>query len=158
VYKNIEMTIIGEGPLKNRITRLINVLGLSKEISLPGFIPHKEVYNQMKKSHIFILPSITSSSGAKEGIPNVLMEAQATGLPVISTYHAGIPELVLDGESGYLVKEGDIPNLANNLINLIENPDLRMEFGKKGRKHVEKQFNLDKQVKKLEEIYGQMIC
>ena len=111
----------------------------------------------MKNSHIFILPSITSANGDKEGIPNVLKEAQATGMPVISTYHAGIPELVLNGRSGYLVKERDTNGLSERLIHLIENPDLWFEFGKIGRKHVEEQFNLHKQIMKLEKIYKEMI-
>jgi len=112
----------------------------------------------MINSHILIQPSVTATNGDKESIPNVLIEAQATGMPVISTFHAGIPELVLDGKSGYLVKEREIDGLSEKLNILIENSGLWVEFGKTGRKLVEDEFNIHKQVAKLEKLYAEMIA
>ena len=111
----------------------------------------------MEESHIFLLPSVTAINGDKEGIPNVLQEAQSMGMPVISTHHAGIPELILDGKSGFLVKERDVYSLSQRLTQLIENPTLWSAFGKTGRKYIEKKFNLQKQVELLEKIYKELI-
>jgi colanic acid/amylovoran biosynthesis glycosyltransferase len=111
----------------------------------------------MQESHIFILPSVTATNGDKEGLPNVLKEALASGLPVISTYHAGIPELIQDGKSGFLVKERDAYTLSIRLNQLIENPSLWSTFSSKGRKRVEEAFNLQHQIQKLEQIYTELL-
>jgi len=158
VHKNITLNIIGDGPLRTEIERLVQKLGLSAEIHLLGWRPHSEIASTMINSHILIQPSVTATNGDKESIPNVLIEAQATGMPVISTFHAGIPELVLDGKSGYLVKEREIDGLSEKLNILIENSGLWVEFGKTGRKLVEDEFNIHKQVAKLEKLYAEMIA
>jgi len=152
-HKNIEFTIIGDGPQRSEIEAIIKNLRVEKSIRLLGTLPHNQVIKEISNSHIFMLPSITASDGDKEGIPNVLMEAQAIGLPVISTYHAGIPELVIDGKTGYLVNERDVNALSEKLDYLIEHQDLWASFGRAGRKHVEKEFNIYKQTEKLENIY-----
>jgi len=158
VHKNITFTIIGDGPLRNEIQRLVQKLGLSTDIHLLGWRPHSEIPSRMINSHILIQPSVTATNGDKEGTTNVLIEAQATGMPVISTFHAGIPEAVLNGQSGYLVKEKDVDGLSEKLDILIENPGLWAEFGKTGRKLVEDEFNIHKQVAKLEKLYAEMVA
>jgi colanic acid/amylovoran biosynthesis glycosyltransferase len=157
LHPNISLTIIGDGPLRYQIEQQIQSLGLTKDIILSGFQPHDEVLLQMKESHIFILPSVTAANGDKEGIPNVLKEAQASGMPVISTYHAGIPELIRNKKSGFLVKERDAYSLSTRLNQLIDNPALWSAFGKIGRKRVEEAFNLQTQIQKLEKMYKELI-
>lgn len=156
-HSNIEFTIIGDGPQRNEIGALIKNLNVEKSVRLTGSLPHAKIIEEMSKSHIFILPSVTASDGDKEGIPNVLTEAQATGMPVISTYHAGIPEFVIDGKNGYLVNERDVNALSEKLNYLIEHPELWSIFGRNGRKIVEKEFNIYKQTEKLEKIYEKYI-
>lgn len=157
LHKNIHFTIVGDGPLKSSLQKHIRLSGLQEKIHLLGSLPQKEVIKTMLKSHIFILPSITASDGDKEGIPNVLTEAMATGLPVISTKHGGIPELIEDGRNGFLVEERNVDLLADRLGHLIEHPELWSVFGREGRKKVEEEFNIEKQTEKLEKIYESLI-
>jgi colanic acid/amylovoran biosynthesis glycosyltransferase len=156
-HPNISFTIIGDGPLRYQIEQQIQSLGLTKDITLSGTQTHDEVLLQMKESHIFILPSVTAANGDKEGIPNVLKEALASGMSVLSTYHAGMPELVFDEQSGFLVKERDAYSLSSRLTQLIDNPELWSAFGKIGRKRVEEAFNLQIQIQKLEKMYKELI-
>jgi len=101
----------------------------------------------IKSSDILIAPSITSKNGDIEGIPNVLKEAMAAGVPVISTYHSGIPELVIDGYNGLLAPEKDIKALAEKIIYLIKNPD----------KFVKKYYDIKELTLELEQIYKRVL-
>ena len=114
-----------------------------------GWKTPKEVVNELANAHIFILASAKSSRGHEEGIPNAIMEACAMGLPVISTWHAGIPELVKDGKSGFLVPERDIRMLAEILDFLITHSELWHEMGRAGRLMVEQYFDRDVENNKL---------
>jgi colanic acid/amylovoran biosynthesis glycosyltransferase len=104
-----------------------------------------------------VLSSITSSKGDKEGIPVVLMEAQAVGMPVVSTLHSGIPEGVLDGKSGFLVPEKDIESLYEKIGYLIAHPEKWPELGRQGRSWVEKQFNQPVLDMELESIFEKLL-
>ena len=152
-HKNIELRIIGDGEMRKEIENQIYDLEIQNEVILLGSHPHSKVIEELHSSHIFILPSITAKNGDKEGTPTVLMEAQATGMPVISTYHAGIPEVVINDKTGYLVKEKDVNALYKRMDYLVKNPELWHELGKNGRKHIEEKYNISKQVAILEEIY-----
>lgn len=152
--KNTRLTIIGDGKQRPDIEALIESLGISPYVDFTGFLRPEKVREEMAKSDIFFAPHVTARNGDKEGMPTTVKEAMATGLPVISTYHAGIPELVEDGKSGFLVKEKDVDGLAYYLDKLVENPELREEMGRKGRKIVMERFNLEGMIEELEEIYG----
>ena len=104
-----------------------------------------------------IAPSVTSAEGNQEGIPMVLMEALATGLPVIASSHSAIPELVQDGKSGFLVPERDVDSLAEKIKYLIEHPETWPEMGSTGRKFVEKNYDIEKLNDRLEKIYIKLI-
>jgi len=155
---NAELVIIGQGPLKNTLKDLISRLKLNHRVKILDFVPHDKVAEIMHKHHIFCLPSITSSSGNEEGIPNVLKEACATGMPVVSTYHSGIPELIKNEKNGFLVAEKDVEQLAKKLIYLINHPEIWESMGLYSRKHVEEHFNKYKQAEKLEELYTKIIA
>ena len=122
-----------------------------------GFKTHDELQQLYADAHIFILSSVTSADGDKEGQGLVLQEAQAMGLPVLSTLHNGIPDGVLDGESGFLVPERDVDALAQKLNYLIEHPELWSEMGKAGRAFVEENFNIDKLNDRLVEIFQSLL-
>ncbi len=157
-FPNLEFRIIGDGELKPEIENFIRKENMEKNVVLLGYQPHYVFSEEAQKAHILLQPSVTAQSGDNEGgAPTVLLEAQASGLPVVSTYHADIPEVVTDGKSGFLVQERNPAAIAEKLEYLIENPDLRVEMGKCGRKNIEKQHNIYKEVKKLEDIYGQFI-
>jgi colanic acid/amylovoran biosynthesis glycosyltransferase len=150
---NVVLRIIGDGPLKDDITKLIASLRLQQKVTLLGRQPGSSVLEEMAGADIFLLPSITAANGDREGLPVSILEAQATGLPVVSTIHTGIPEFIIDQENGFLVKEGEINRLAEKLRSLVENPDLRKEMGKRGRKKVEKNHNRETELEGLENIF-----
>lgn len=139
-YPNLQYTIVGFGDLREKLEQLIRRLGAQKNIKLVGRLPQEKVVELLDKSHIFILPSITDKDGDQEGIPNSLKEAMAVGIPVISTFHAGIPELVRDGVSGFLVPEHNIVALADRIDYLIQNPDIWPAMCQAARKTIEKEY------------------
>ena len=153
-----ELHIVGDGPLKDEITAHIRETGVGERIKLIGGLPQAAVINEFKTTDILILPSVTAANGDKEGIPIVLMEAQAMGLPVISTRHSGIPELVTDGKSGYLVAEKDAQSLANRMSELATKPDLRKRMGKEGRKKVVAIFSHQEEMDRLEKLFGKLMA
>jgi colanic acid/amylovoran biosynthesis glycosyltransferase len=133
--------IVGDGPLRTKLQRLIDELGLSQEVVLLGWKTNAEVRRLLSEAHVLIAPSITTSAGDIEGIPNVMKEAMATGMPVIGTLHSGIPELVEDGVCGFLVPERDSEALADRLAALIDHPDLWPRMGLAGRKRIEREYD-----------------
>jgi len=155
--KDIIYRIVGDGPLKDELMSLAEELGIEDCVKFMGNVEDEELLKLYKESHIFILPSVTASDGDQEGIPVVLMEAQAMGLPVISTYHSGIPEVVIDGKSGFLVPEKDVDALAEKMEFLVEHPELWSEMGRHGREFVEKHYDIRRLNKRLVEIYQNLI-
>ncbi|MDP6642292.1 MAG: glycosyltransferase [Candidatus Nanoarchaeia archaeon] len=153
-HKNIEFRIIGEGPLRKRLEFIIKQNNLNGNVKLLGAQPSSRVVKEMLECHIFMMPSITSKEGDTEGQGVVFLEAQASGMPILSTYHNGIPEAVIHKKSGLLCNEKDYEKLGENLIYLIENPKEWIKMGKFGRKNVEKNFEIKKQTIELEKIYS----
>lgn len=139
---NFEYNIIGDGPLRFHLENTIEILGVGKFVKILGTLPQNEVISALINADLMLAPSVTSSSGDQEGIPVVLMEAMATGLPIISTFHSGIPELVEDEISGFLVPEKDIHNLAEKINYLINNPSEWSLMGHSGRKQIEISYNI----------------
>ncbi len=155
-WKNLEFRVVGDGPLRPAVEQAVRRMGLQDRVVLRGALPHAEAMKEMRDAHLFILPSLTAPDGDMEGTPTVLMEAQASGLPVVSTRHADIPEVVLDGESGFLVPERDSRALADCLDCLLKHPDVWPDFGQAGRRHVEQHYNIHREVLKLETIYSDL--
>jgi len=153
-FKNIQLRIIGDGPLKKEMENLSNKLKLNNFVVFLGYCNYEEYINELENAHIFVAPSITATNGDSEGgAPTTIIEAQAVGLPVLSTYHCDIPEVVIDTKTGFLVSEKDYNGLAERLEFLLKNPYLWSILGYNGRKHVEENYNIKKEVKILEEIY-----
>jgi len=139
---DIEYFIVGEGPLREHLQATIDSLDLSENVKLLGWREQQEIVALLSQSQILLAPSVTSSSGDQEGIPVVLMEAMAMGLPVVSSWHSGIPELVEDGRSGFLLPEKAVDDIAKRLMMLVNSSELRSEMGDEGRKSVEEDFNI----------------
>lgn len=156
-YPAIQYTIAGGGPLRSPLENLIHELGMENHIHLAGPLPSAEIKELMDKAHIFILASVTARDGNQEGIPVSLKEAMATGLPVISTRHSGIPELVEDGKSGFLVEEKDIEGIANKCEYLIAHPERCAEMGRAGRRFVEEKFEISQLNQRLIGLYTQSL-
>lgn len=149
---NVEFRIIGEGPLMGELYELVKNHKLIDKVRFLGPQPQARVIREMQDADIFILSAVTAANGDKEGLPVVLLEAQAMKLPVVSSFHTGIPEAVLDGKSGFLVPEKDINLLAQKLECLIVNRQLREEMGEYGRRHVESRFNIQTELARLNSL------
>lgn len=154
---NVSYTIIGDGPLKKSLSELINELDLQGSVQLVGSKKRTEVVCLLKQSDIFILPSVTAKNGDMEGIPMVLMEAMATGLPVVSTYHSGIPELVKDGLTGFTVPEKDVSSIAEKVCEVIRSPTLVDRITREATRHIRLNFNVETQNNKLLQIYKNLM-
>lgn len=156
-HYNIEYNIIGDGPLLEELQQLIQELNVSNIVKLLGKKTSSEIIQILNTAHIFIAPSVTASNGNQDAPINVLKEAMCLGLPVISTFHGGIPELVQDGVSGFLVPERDADALAQKLSYLLEHPEIWNSMAQAGRAYVEKYFDMHKLNSELVEIYQQLL-
>lgn len=149
----IEYRIAGDGPLRDHLERQTSERGLGDVVEFLGWKDSDEIARLMANSDIFVQTSTTSTEGDKEGTPTVLLEAQARGLPVVSTWHAGIPEIVDDSSSGVLVPERDSEAIRSALEELISEPAKWEKFGRNGRKLVENRHSLDAVADILEKMY-----
>lgn len=150
--EKLEYTIVGDGLLRGHLQQMIERLGVQRQVKLLGWKTHEEVQQLIAESHVLAAPSVTSDGGDQEGIPNVIKEAMACGLPVISTFHSGIPELVIDGVTGCLVPERDAASLSDSLAYLIRHPEMCNDMGKAGRRQIEERFDIQRLNKQLEEL------
>lgn len=150
-----EFRLIGDGPLLKITRNRVKKHGLSDVVKFLGLKSSEEVQQEMAASDFLLQHSIVANDGDMEGLPIVIMEAMATGLPVISTYHSGIPELIKDGENGFLVEEKDVASYTKKLEGLISIQDTRLN--ENARLTIEKKFNLDIQNEKLVELYTRLI-
>jgi colanic acid/amylovoran biosynthesis glycosyltransferase len=133
---NAQLSMIGDGSEMPRVKQRIEKLGLENSVKLYGGLPRSEALPIVNEHWVFAQHSATPASGDQEGFPVVLLEATALELPIVSTIHSGIPEQVIDGQTGFLVKEFDYESMAERIIELLTNPDLAEEMGKCGRQHI----------------------
>jgi glycosyltransferase involved in cell wall biosynthesis len=156
-HPNATLTIAGEGPMLDQLHKLARELNIEARISLTGFISQKQLRDIYYQSHIFLQPSQTGHDGNQEGIPNSMLEAMASGLPVFATVHGGIPEAIENGVSGVLVRERDYEGLARVLLNAAQDFDLLSRIARSGAEVVRKNFDLRTQAQRLEDIYLRLI-
>ncbi len=154
----LQYEIVGDGPLRGPLTKLAHELGAEKDITFTGAKDSSYVRQRMDQCDIFVLASVTAADGDTEGAPVSLLEAQACGMPVVSTRHAGIPEIVADGVSGLLVPERDVSALAGALRRLIDNPAEWPEMGRQGREFIERRHDLSMLNRRLLELYEDAIA
>jgi colanic acid/amylovoran biosynthesis glycosyltransferase len=152
-YPNASLTIAGDGPLRGSLEKLAADLGTGSRVRFAGFIDQSTLLTLYQNSHLFLHPSEQTPDGNREGVPNSLLEAMATGLPCISTRHGGIPEAVVHLESGVLVPESDLAGIENWLDRLAADDRLRDSLGKRAAQTIKDKFDLTTQIEKLEEIY-----
>jgi colanic acid/amylovoran biosynthesis glycosyltransferase len=156
-HPNIEYKIAGDGRLRSSLQKLIEELEVFENIRLLGWQHQEQIIELLREADILLAPSVTSQGGDREGVPGAIVEALAWGLPVLSTRHSGIPEVIQDGESGFLVAERDTEALTEKLEYLIEHPEFWPEMGRKGRKYVEEHYDIDKLNDRLVEIYQRLV-
>lgn len=147
------LALVGDGPLRAELEQKVKSLGLAGHVSFPGFLKPKELREQVYAAHVFLHPSRTTADGDREGIPNAMLEAMASGLPVVATQHGGIPEAVTDQESGLLVPENDSAAMGDALSRLLIHDRLRESLAQGARRSVEVGFDRVIQVGRLEAHY-----
>src|SRR5947208_14741482 len=152
-YPNATLTIAGEGPMLRELEELTCKLKIDDRVALPGFVTSEKLREIYYASHIFLHPSETGSDGNQEGVPNSLLEAMSSGLPVFATRHGGIPEAVESNVSGILVNERDHRALADVLIECAKDPARLAATRGAASESVAKNFNQTDQTRQLEEIY-----
>ncbi|MEM7010906.1 MAG: glycosyltransferase [Verrucomicrobiota bacterium] len=150
--------IAGEGGLQAELESLAAELGVSDAVRFSGFLNQDQLRDSMNAAHVFIHPSRTSADGNREGVPNSMLEAMATGLPVVATRHGGIPEAVENGVSGLLVEEDDLDGVIQQLQTLIDDEALRAKLGAAAREGVDAKFSQTSQISALENVYRALIC
>jgi len=148
------LVVIGDGELEGRLRKLAGELGVQAEF-LRG-MGHEDVLGWMRKAAVLVLPSVRTASGREEGLGMVTLEAAALGVPVIGSDVGGIPEAVVEGETGFLVPSRDPEALAVRLADLLGSAELRARFGAAGRVRVEQTFDLQRQSEALEALYDEV--
>lgn len=154
---NVSYRIVGDGELREKLEGIISGLDARGYVKLLGWRNREEVAQILKSAHLFLAPSVTAANRDEEGIPTSIMEAAATGLPVLSTSHSGIPELVLHERSGLVVPERDPDAIREGLILLIDWSERWGEMGMVGRQQVESEFNIETLNDALVETYGSLV-
>ncbi len=152
-----KLLIIGEGKLENELKILVRKIGLSDHTIFLGKQSHKCVMKYIQNATILMCPSVVSRNQDRDSGLIVAKEAAACGIPMIGTEHGGIPEIIEDDETGYLVPERDIGGLAKSLKKLLSNPELRKKFGNAARIKMEKEYNIKDRMAELESIYLETI-
>jgi len=142
-------TIVGEGPLRGELEQQVRALGLADRIELPGAKPQAQVAALIRQAGVFALPCVVARTGDRDGIPVALMEAMASGLPVVSTRVSGIPELIEHDATGLLAEPGDAGSLASALARLLEDAALGRALARAARHKVERDFDARKEAVKL---------
>ncbi len=151
-----ELTVIGDGPLRSSLEALAQELKIRCQFR--GTQPSGIVREALRSAKIFCVPSVTAVNGDCEGLPTVLAEAQSMGVPVVSTAHGGIPEIVVHGVNGLLAPERDYESLANALSALLSEQGLWESFHHAALERIERHFDLETQTAALEKIYNQAIA
>jgi colanic acid/amylovoran biosynthesis glycosyltransferase len=155
IMPHVKLVVIGDGQLRTPLEQLAHKL--LTNCSFLGVLSPSQVREWMQRAMVFCVPSITAKSGDAEGFGMVFAEAQAMGLPVVSSRHGGIPEAVAHEQTGFLVPEHDAESLSRDLLQLLQNQNLWNSFSRNGSERIRKHFNLHKQTRILEDLYDQAI-
>jgi glycosyltransferase involved in cell wall biosynthesis len=150
-----QCAIVGGGAEQEvlRLKQLVESLALQDAVDLTGSVPQEHLMGYLRRADVFVLPCITASNGDMDGVPVALMEAMAMGIPTVSTYVSGIPELIENEESGLLVPEKDPEALADALQRLLRDGDLRERLARNGRRQVQAEFNIHSNAARMADLF-----
>lgn len=157
---DMQLRIVGDGVYKDELVALVKKLNLEHQVifinNFKADNPRQMVVDEMQNCDVALLTSFVASNGAKEGTPVVLMEAQACGKPCISTNHAGIPEVVINNKTGFIVEERNVKDISIKMLGLFNNVELRKQMGHNALMHIKKEFNQNIQLIELIKLYGKL--
>ncbi|MFV1995168.1 MAG: glycosyltransferase, partial [Verrucomicrobiales bacterium] len=156
-YPGARFSIAGEGPLEESLRRQAGELGIGESVDFAGFLSEAALRDLYNEAHIFLHPSRLTADQNQEGVPNSMLEAMATGLPVVATRHGGIPEAVAADRAGLLVPERDVEGIETSLLRLAEQEGLWRSMGEAAADDVREQFEAGAQIAKLERYYREAI-
>ena len=156
-FPGATFTIAGEGPMLGDLQKLAHELGIADRVTFAGFLSQEKLRDLYRGAHVFLHPSETGADGNQEGVPNSMLEAMATGMPVLATTHGGIPEAVGHGVSGWLVDERDSDGLARAMFDLAGGTLPFEMMGAEASRAVREKFEQQAQIRVLETIYGETI-
>lgn len=157
LFPEARLIIGGEGELLEPCFNIIKALKLEKAVLLPGVIDRAQFIEYLSKGLAFVQHSVTAFNGDQEGTPVSVLEASAAGLPVISTKHAGICDVIIDGETGFLVAEHDVDAMAEKMILLLENIGLAEKLGINGKERIKTNFTLKKHLSVIDNLIEKII-
>ena len=147
------LTVAGDGPERAALERRCAALGLGEAVDFTGILSPDAVAAEMRRAWLLAVPSVTARDGDAEGLPTVIAEAAASGLPAVGSDHQGIPEAIVDGGTGFIVPEGDAEALAARIVELLGSAERRGRMGTAARGLAEERFDAARQSRALEEIY-----
>lgn len=151
-HQDAHLWLAGKGELQQICMDLIRELGIEKKVTLVGAVSPDTIRRQMEKSFCFVQHSICSEDGDSEGTPVAILEAGAAGLPVVATHHAGIPDVVIEGETGFLVAEKAVDAMAAAMIRLADDMNLAQKMGENARKHILRNFSITQHIENMNKI------
>lgn len=151
-FPEAKLIMAGDGPLLNTCINLVEYLGITDAVSFPGVITPDEFRNRLATCRAFVQHSLVAQDGDMEGTPVAIIEAQAAAVPVISTYHAGIPDVVQNKLTGLLVPEKDVEDMASAMIKLLSDIELAKKMGNSGRSNIQENFTMKRHIDMLNEV------
>ncbi|MEN8185319.1 MAG: glycosyltransferase, partial [Myxococcota bacterium] len=151
-FPESRLHMIGAGPLYEVCQDLVHAFGLGDRVRFLGLLDSARIGDEMRRASVFVNHSVTAHDGNSEGTPVTLLEASVAGLPVVATWHAGIPDAVGHEETGLLVEERDVEGIAASVCRILEDPELGAELGRRGRARMQESFEVKQQVEKLGEV------
>lgn len=160
VYKampNTHLDVVGDGYLMQECKELVDKLNLKDAITFYGSQPNQKAINFLKDGWMYAQHSVTAPTGDQEGFAISLAEAALCELPVVSTLHNGIPENVIDGQTGYLVKEFDFEDMAEKILLLLNDEELAEKMGKNGRTHITRLCDPEKRIEQIIELFESIV-
>jgi colanic acid/amylovoran biosynthesis glycosyltransferase len=151
-FPEAQLVMVGDGPLRESCVNLAEALGIAGKVTFTGAIRHENILPYLKKACCFVQHSITTVNGDSEGTPVAILEAQAAGLPVVATRHAGIMEAVVHEQTGILVDEKDITAMSEAMLRLISDKELCRTMGANAREHIRKNYTIEKHLNCIQNL------
>lgn len=152
--RDVQCRIVGDGEERENLAQQIAAAALEGSVRLIGSLPQSEVVREMRSAALLACPCVVGSDGNRDGLPTVLLEAMALGLPCVATDVTGIPELVRDGETGFLVPDGDPEALSDAIVRALDDADLRQRLSRQARALIEREFDVTRNAAALREVFA----